>query len=64
MNNVPEKRRAIVRVTLGNAQMLAAVVAIVLLWRFGVGLASIVSVAVAGALLVTSLILFRVVWRG
>lgn len=58
-----QRRRAIVRVLLGNAQMFTAVVALVLLWQLGVCPASITAAAVAGALLLTSVILFRVVWR-
>lgn len=58
-----QRRRAIVRVILGNAQMFTAVVALVLLWRLGVCPASITAAVVAGALLLTSVILFRVVWR-
>lgn len=63
MAHEAEKRRAILRVILGNAQMLAAVIAFVLLWRLGVCTASIIAASVAGALLLTSVVLFRVVWR-
>jgi K+ transporter len=63
MSSEREKRRAVLRVILGNAQMFAAVIAVVLLWRLGVSRASVIAIAVAGVLLVTSLVLFRVVWR-
>ena len=58
-----QKRRAVLRVVLGNAQMLSAVVAVVLLWRCRVCLASLIAATLAGCLLVTSIIVFRVVWR-
>lgn len=63
MNSEREKPRAVLRLILGNAQMLAAVIAVVLLWRLGVSRASVIATVAAGALLVTSLVLFRVVWR-
>jgi hypothetical protein len=63
MNDKREKRRAVVRIVFGNGQMLAAVVAVVLLWRVGVCRASVIATAVAGALLASSFVLFRVVWR-
>jgi hypothetical protein len=43
--------------------MFMAVVTLVLLWRLGVFPASITAASVAGALVFTSVILFRVVWR-
>ena len=58
-----QRRRAIVRVILGNAQMFTAVVGLVLLWRLGVCPASVIAASVAGALVLTSVLLFRVVWR-
>lgn len=62
MTSEREKRRAMLRVVLGNAQMLAAVVAIVLFLRFGVSRASVIATLVAGALLFISLALFRGFW--
>ena len=58
-----QRRRAFIRFILGNAQMFAAAVALVLLWRLGVCPASVIAASVAGALLLTSVMLFRVVWR-
>ena len=58
-----QRRRAFIRVILGNAQMFSAVVALVLLWRLGVCPASMIAASVSGALVLTSVVLFRVVWR-
>lgn len=58
-----ERRRATLRLILGNAQMFMAVVTLVLLWRMGVCPASLTAASVTGALVLTSVILFRVVWR-
>ena len=57
------KRRAVVRIILGNAQMMAAVVTLVLLWRLGVSAPTMIAGAIAAVLVVTSVVLFRVIWR-
>ncbi|HET6250335.1 MAG TPA: hypothetical protein VFE47_21785 [Tepidisphaeraceae bacterium] len=62
MNDHQDKRRAILRIILGNAQMVAAIATLVMLW-LGKDTAAIAMAGLAGALLLTSIILFRVVMR-
>ena len=57
------KRRAVVRIILGNAQMMAAVVTLVLLWRSGVSAPTMIAGVIAAVLVLTSFVLFRVIWR-
>ncbi len=59
MTSEREKRRAIFRVILGNAQMFGAVVTLVLAWQLGVGKATVTAAAITVALLLTSLVVFR-----
>lgn len=63
MDKEQEKRRAVLRIVLGNAQMLAAVVTLALLWQLGVSTLTVVAAAIAATLLVLSIVLFRFVWR-
>jgi hypothetical protein len=56
-----ERRWAVVRIVLGQAQILAATVGVVLLVLTGMSVPTIVAVGVAAALLLTSRLFF---WRG
>ena len=57
------KRRAVLRIILGNAQMMAAVITLVLLWRLGVSAPTMIAGVIAAVLVLTSVVLFRVIWR-
>jgi len=54
-----ERRRPVARVLLGQAQIVAATVALVLLFVFGPAWEALAAVAVAGLLVVASKLLFR-----
>jgi hypothetical protein len=54
-----ERLRAVVRILLGQGQLVAATVALVLLFVFGPAWPALVAVAVASLLVVTSKLLFR-----
>jgi hypothetical protein len=54
-----EKARAIVRIVLGVAQVMAATVTLVLLLAFGTAWPTLAAAGVAGLLVLTSKLLFR-----
>jgi hypothetical protein len=54
-----ERRWALVRIALGQTQVMAATVALVLLLTFGTAWPTLVAVGIAGLLVLTSKLLFR-----
>jgi hypothetical protein len=60
---VQPRRRAILRLALGQAQVIGATVALVLLLQGGVSAPAIWAAGLTGIVSLTSILLFRVVWR-
>jgi hypothetical protein len=60
---VQPPRRAILRLALGQAQVIGATVALVLLLQGGVSAPAIWAAVLTGIVSLTSILLFRVVWR-
>ena len=60
---VQPRRRAILRLALGQAQIVGATVALVLLLQGGVSAPAIWAAVLTGIVSLTSILLFRVVWR-
>ena len=59
----PNRRRAVLRLVLGQAQVIGATVALVLLLQEGVTAPAIWAAVLTGLVSLTSILLFRVVWR-
>jgi len=61
--NVHERRRAILRLLLGQSQVVGATATLILLVQQGVTPTVIWAVAITGLLTLASVVLFRMVWR-
>jgi len=57
------RRQAVLRLILGQAQVIGATVAVVLLLQEGVRAPAILATVLTGIVSLTSILLFRVVWR-
>ena len=57
------RRQAVLRLVLGQAQVIGATVAVVLLLQEGVRAPAILATVLTGIVSLTSILLFRVVWR-
>ena len=57
------RRRAILRLVLGQAQVIGATAALVFVLREGVSAHALWAVALTGVVSLTSILLFHVVWR-
>jgi hypothetical protein len=57
------RRQAVLRLVLGQAQVIGATVAVVLLLQEGVKAPAILATVLTGIVSLTSILLFRVVWR-
>jgi hypothetical protein len=57
------RRQAVLRLVLGQAQVIGAAVAVVLLLQEGVKAPAILATVLTGIVSLTSILLFRVVWR-
>jgi len=57
------RRQAVLRLVLGHAQVIGATVAMVLLLQEGVRAPAILATVLTGIVSLTSILLFRVVWR-
>jgi len=60
---VQQRSRAILRLALGQAQVIGATVAVALLIQEGVSAPAIWAVVLTGIVSLTSILLFRLVWR-
>lgn len=61
--NVHERRRAILRLLLGQSQMVGATATLLLLLQQGVTPTVVWAAAITGLLTLVSVVLFRIVWR-
>ena len=57
------RRRAIVRLVLGQAQVVGATAALVLVLREGASATAVWAVVLTGVVSLSSILLFRVIWR-
>ena len=57
------QRQAVLRLVLGQAQVIGATAAVVLLLQEGVKAPAILATVLTGIVSLTSILLFRVVWR-
>ncbi len=60
---VQVRRRAFLRLALGQAQVIGATITLVLLLQHGVSGPAVWGVVLTGVVSLTSLLLFRVIWR-